>query len=67
MNQNMQNKTVNIHEQKKINLNISVFTQGFLVLMMVAVVLYTLLFSTYPPLHDTFHELKHSLMFIPCH
>jgi hypothetical protein len=33
----------------------------------VAVVLYTALFSTYPPVHDALHELRHSLYLIPCH
>jgi cobalt transporter subunit CbtB len=31
------------------------------------IVIYTLLFSTYPPVHDAVHDLRHSLMFIPCH
>jgi hypothetical protein len=25
------------------------------------------LFTNYPPLHDSFHELRHSLYVIPCH
>ncbi|WP_442952812.1 CbtB domain-containing protein [Paenibacillus sp. Soil522] len=29
--------------------------------------IYTALFSTYAPVHDTLHELRHALMFIPCH
>lgn len=62
-----QYKNINVHNHKKINLNLNVFTQGVIVLTMVGLVLYSLLFSTYPPLHDTFHELKHALMFIPCH
>jgi hypothetical protein len=37
------------------------------VLMMVGVVLYTLLFSGYPPIHDAMHEFRHALMLIPCH
>lgn len=31
------------------------------------IVIYTALFSTYAPVHDTLHELRHALMFIPCH
>jgi hypothetical protein len=31
------------------------------------VVLHAVLFTTYPPVHDYFHELRHSLMAIACH
>jgi hypothetical protein len=34
---------------------------------MFALVLYTVLFTTYPPVHDFFHEIRHSLLLIPCH
>jgi cobalt transporter subunit CbtB len=34
---------------------------------LVGIVLYTALFSGYPPAHDTLHEIRHALMFIPCH
>jgi hypothetical protein len=36
-------------------------------LAVVALVLWAVLFTNYPPLHDTFHELRHSLYVIPCH
>lgn len=36
-------------------------------LVIVGTVLYTALFSTYPPLHDALHELRHTLYLIPCH
>lgn len=29
--------------------------------------LYAALFSTYPPVHDLFHEARHALGFIACH
>lgn len=32
-----------------------------------SVVLFTLLFTAYPPIHDFFHGLRHALMIIPCH
>jgi hypothetical protein len=31
------------------------------------VVVWTVLFTNYPPIHDFFHELRHSLYVIPCH
>jgi hypothetical protein len=30
-------------------------------------VVWTMLFSNYPAVHDFFHELRHSLYVIPCH
>jgi cobalt transporter subunit CbtB len=57
------------HEQKHMRKRrfLSLPVQLTAVLVMVGVVLYTLLFSTYPPIHDAVHEFRHSLMFIPCH
>lgn len=51
------------------------FTKAFMslplqlttILVLVGIVLYTALLSGYAPVHDTLHELRHSLMFIPCH
>jgi hypothetical protein len=66
-------KNQNIYKQAKIHLrltktlNLSVFRKGLIVLFIVGMVLYTVLFTTYPPVHDFFHELRHSLMAIPCH
>lgn len=34
---------------------------------LVSVVLFTMMMSTYPPVHDFFHGLRHALMIIPCH
>jgi len=48
-------------------LHASVFAKAFLLLAIVAVVLYAVLFTTYPPVHDYFHNIRHSLMAIPCH
>lgn len=46
---------------------LSLPVQAGIVLAMLGIVLYTFLFSTYPPVHDAVHELRHSLMVIPCH
>lgn len=48
-------------------LNLSTCSRGIVLLAIVGVVLYSVLFSTTPAIHDFFHELRHSLMIIPCH
>ncbi len=48
-------------------LQASVNAQVALVLITAALVLWAILFSNYPLVHDTFHELRHSLYFVPCH
>lgn len=66
-------KNQNIYKQAKIHLritrtlNLSVFRKVVVVLFIVGIVLYTVLFTTYSPVHDYFHQLRHSLMVIPCH
>lgn len=57
------------HEQKHVQKFrfLSLPVQLAVVLFTVGVVLYTVLFSSYPPVHDAMHELRHGLMFIPCH
>lgn len=37
------------------------------IVVLAGIVIYTTLFSTYAPVHDQLHGLRHSLMFIPCH
>jgi hypothetical protein len=49
------------------NLNLSLWMKALIVLLIVAIVLHAVLFTTYAPVHDYFHELRHSLMIIPCH
>ncbi|MDQ7029536.1 MAG: CbtB-domain containing protein [Ardenticatenia bacterium] len=46
--------------------NVALLQVG-LVLVTAALVLWAILFSNYPLVHDTFHELRHSLYFVPCH
>lgn len=48
-------------------LNLSTFSKGIVLLAIAGIVLYSVLFSTTPAIHDFFHELRHSLMIIPCH
>lgn len=36
-------------------------------LVVSGVLLYGFLAATYPALHDTFHDVRHSLAIVPCH
>ena len=38
-----------------------------LFLILAGAILYLLLFATYPPVHDAFHDFRHSLAIVPCH
>ena len=71
MSKTSQKQTVHIQAKKHVKLlrtlNLSVFTKGVTLLAIVGIVLYTVLFTTYPPVHDYFHELRHGLMVVPCH
>lgn len=55
------------HARLTLTLNISVLSKAVILLTILGIVIYTVLFSTYPAVHDFFHELRHSLMMIPCH
>lgn len=35
--------------------------------LLVSLVLWTALFTSYAPVHDTLHALRHALWLIPCH
>lgn len=49
------------------HLNLTVLSKAAILLTITGIVLYAVLFTTYPPVHDYFHELRHGLMMIPCH
>jgi len=53
------------HETK--NVLLKKVNQAFIFFSLTSVVLFTLLFTAYPPIHDFFHGLRHALMIIPCH
>lgn len=48
-------------------LDLSVMTKAVILLAIVGIVLFTVLFTATPAVHDYFHALRHSLMVIPCH
>ncbi len=43
------------------------FIQSTVFLGGVGILLFLSLAATYPPLHDTFHDVRHSLAIVPCH
>ncbi|SFS69290.1 CbtB domain-containing protein [Marininema halotolerans] len=58
-------KTNHVHRYHHWLTNTYVQSTAFFLLL--GIFLYTFLFSTYPPIHDAVHELRHSLWIIPCH
>ena len=45
----------------------TVLIQVGLLLLLAAMVLFTILFTPFPGIHDAFHELRHSLYIVACH
>jgi cobalt transporter subunit CbtB len=60
-------ETLNEFTHQTIGVSLNVVAQVTLVLFISGVVIWTVLFSNYPPVHDFFHELRHALYVIPCH
>ncbi|MCP4298689.1 MAG: CbtB-domain containing protein [Proteobacteria bacterium] len=45
----------------------SLITKSLFFTSVVTLSIYVVLFTTYPPIHDYFHEIRHALAIIPCH
>ncbi|MCL4302073.1 MAG: CbtB-domain containing protein [Anaerolineae bacterium] len=60
-------KTLNEYSTQTFGITLNAFVQISVVLVVAAVVVWAVLFTSYPPLHDSFHELRHSLYVVPCH
>jgi hypothetical protein len=45
----------------------SLTVQLMSLVFLVGLVLWTLLFTNYAPVHDSLHALRHALYLIPCH
>lgn len=60
-------KTLNESSTQTFGITLNAFVQISVVLVVVAVVVWAVLFTSYPPLHDSFHELRHNLYVVPCH
>jgi hypothetical protein len=48
-------------------ISLNLVLQLTVLLVMTALILWTLLFSSYPAIHDPVHALRHALYLIPCH
>lgn len=53
--------------QKAIRLTLSVPVQVTLYTSLCALTLWTTYFSTYPPIHDSMHSLRHHTLTVSCH
>ncbi|MGQ4808436.1 hypothetical protein NKDENANG_01818 [Candidatus Entotheonellaceae bacterium PAL068K] len=47
--------------------NITITKQALVMVAVCAFVLYSILFTNVPTIHDVFHDLRHVLGIIPCH
>jgi hypothetical protein len=48
-------------------ISLNLVLQMTVFLMMTGLILWTLLFTGYPAIHDPVHALRHALYMIPCH
>jgi len=48
-------------------LTLSVPFQSFLYISLCSLILYTVFFTTYPPIHDKLHSLRHHTLTVSCH
>lgn len=60
-------ETLNEQSHESSNVFVNQVNQVLIFFGLLSVVLFTLLFTTYAPVHDFFHGLRHALMIIPCH
>ena len=60
-------KTIHDLSHQTVGISLSIFAQVSIVLAVVGLVLWAVLFTTYMPVHDFFHPLRHALYVIPCH
>lgn len=54
-----------VNRVQTITLNLTI--QVAILLALSALIIWTLLFSSYPAVHDPLHALRHALYLIPCH
>ena len=53
--------------RKDATLTLSPIAQALLFLSLSSTVLWTVYFSTYPPVHNAVHSLRHHTLMISCH
>ncbi|MBW4523016.1 MAG: CbtB-domain containing protein [Scytolyngbya sp. HA4215-MV1] len=54
-------------QQKTVRLTLSKPMQAGLYMSLWALILWTVYFTTYPPIHDRVHSLRHHTVAISCH
>jgi len=54
-------------QQRVIRFTLSVPMQATLFISLCALIIWTVYFSTYPPAHNTLHQLRHSTAAVACH
>lgn len=59
--------SISVIGQKAKQLTLSAPGQATLLTSLVMLILWTIYFSPYPPVHDTFHKLRHSTESVACH
>lgn len=55
------------HSHRSEGIVLNAVSSAVMFFILTAVLLFTLLFTTYPPIHDYFHGLRHAIMIVPCH
>lgn len=58
---------VTVHRTRLAHALSSLTVQLLALVFLVGLVLWTLLFANYAPLHDPLHALRHVLYLVPCH
>ncbi|HBB31697.1 MAG TPA: hypothetical protein DDZ80_11195 [Cyanobacteria bacterium UBA8803] len=53
--------------QQTVRLTLSTPVQATLYTSLCALILWTIYFSTYPPMHDKLHSLRHHTLMVSCH
>lgn len=54
-------------QRRVIGLTLSVPVQSTLYVSLCALILWTVYFTTYPPIHDQVHSLRHHTGLVSCH
>jgi hypothetical protein len=62
----IQNNSISL-PQKAANLTLSTPVQSGLYLSLAALTLWTVYFTTYPPIHDAVHSSRHHTLLVSCH
>lgn len=53
--------------QRTVQVTLSLPVQGTLYIFLCSLIVWTLYFSPYPPVHDSLHETRHHTLGVGCH